>query len=264
MSTSRILISAVLLLSSVAVATAFDITKLLDKYPEYTQFNNLLTKTKIADEINSRKTITVLAINNNHIGEIAGKSEDVQKRILSSHVVLDYYDTQKLKQLKTDTKTQLTTLFQASGTAGDQQGFLNVINQKDGIVVFGSAAKDAPVDAKMESSILSQPFNISVLSISKPIVAPGIENLKPVSSSSAPKAAPAPSKTTPAASPEKEKAASAPTPADAPATKAPAPAPKADAPAADQSPPSSAAGKQMVSGVSVGLIVAFASFLAAH
>ncbi|KAI3468405.1 hypothetical protein Pfo_025068 [Paulownia fortunei] len=243
-----ILISAVLLLSSIATTSAFNITLLLEKYPDFSEFNSLLSQTHLADDINRRKTITILAITNDRIGEISGKPEDVQKRILSNHVVLDYFDVLKLNKLK-DSKTVLTTLFQATGIADEQQGFLNVVHSKDGSIAFGSAMKGAPIDSKLEGSVASQPYNISVLSISHPIIAPGIDGtLSPVSAP--PPKAPAHKVPPPAESPEEEDAADAPTtdaaapsPVDAPSV-APSPdSPPADDDANQSPPPKNAAGK---------------------
>ncbi|KAL0312215.1 UNVERIFIED_CONTAM: Fasciclin-like arabinogalactan protein 14 [Sesamum radiatum] len=118
-----ILVSAVLLLSSATTTSAFNVTLMLDKYPDYTEFNNLLSKTGVADEINRRQTITILALSNGHFGDISSKKDDVQKRIISTHVVLDYYDVAKLKQYNTS-KGPLTTLFQTYGQAKEHQGFL--------------------------------------------------------------------------------------------------------------------------------------------
>ncbi|KAK4435704.1 Fasciclin-like arabinogalactan protein 3 [Sesamum alatum] len=241
-----ILISAVLLLSS-TTTSAFNVTLILEKYPDYTEFNNLLSRTGVADEINRRQTITVLALSNGRLGEISGKTEDVQKRILSNHVVLDYFDVAKLKANK-ETESPLTTLFQSSGQAKQQQGFLNVV-VKDGEVVLGSAVKGAPMDSKVESSVASQPYNISILSISRPIIAPGIDGAFSPASATAPNAS-APAAEGPAAaeSPEVITAAGpeaeGTTPADG---------------GSDPPSPNSAAVNQVASGVLVGLIAAVAS-----
>ncbi|KAL2236868.1 UNVERIFIED_CONTAM: Fasciclin-like arabinogalactan protein 3 [Sesamum indicum] len=184
-----ILVSAVLLLSS-ATTSAFNVTLILEKYPDYTEFNNLLSKTGVADEINRRNTITILALSNGRFGDISSKKEDVQKRIISTHVVLDYYDVAKLKQYNTS-KGPLTTLFQTYGQAKQQQGFLNVV-VKDSEVFLSSAVKGASMDSKVESSVASQPYNISILSISSPIIAPGIDGaLSPASAKQPNAAAPA-------------------------------------------------------------------------
>lgn len=133
---------------------------------------------------------------------------------------------------------------------------------------------NAPLVATLEGAVASQPYNISVLSVSQPIIAPGMDGTwKPMPAP--PPTAPAPAEKVPpppAESPVEEEPADAPTPkaaAPSPAADAPAPGPVADAPAADDdvnrsAPPKSAAGKQVVSGVSLGLIIALASFVAAH
>ncbi|KAL3650961.1 hypothetical protein CASFOL_007364 [Castilleja foliolosa] len=271
-STVLLLISAVLLLST-STTSAFNITRLLDQYPDFSQFNALLTQTHLYEDINSRKSITVLALTNDRLGVLAGKSEDVIKRILSTHVILDYYDALKLNKLKGNT-TILTTLYQATGTADDQQGFLNVAHNADGIS-FGSAMAGAPSDSKLVASVASQPYNISVLSVSKVIVAPGIDGalLAPPPPKPASSPAPAASKVPPPAeSPEDDLPADGPeadapdAEADAPASlEAPAAAPGSDAAPADDvvddqtAPPKNAGGKKMVSGVTIGLIVTLVS-----
>ncbi|XP_073136149.1 fasciclin-like arabinogalactan protein 3 [Henckelia pumila] len=276
-STVLLAVSAVLLLST--ATSAFNVTRILNQYPDFSNFNALLTSTGLITDINSRMAITVLALTNDRIGELARRPDDVQKRLLSTHIVLDYYDVLKLNKLR-DTKTILTTLYQSTGVADDMQGFLDVIHKADGSIVFGSAMKGAPQDIKLLGSVASQPYNISVLSISKPIFAPGIDgSYKPVSAPP-PKSAAAPVNEVPppavAESPEEE-VADAPAeadgpvasdaPADAPAADTPADATAADAPSADaddQTKPKSAAGKHVISGVSLGFVVALASLLAVH
>ncbi|KAL6533798.1 hypothetical protein OROHE_013631 [Orobanche hederae] len=273
---SILLLVSVMLLLSTATISAFNITRILQRYPDFARFNSLLSQTYLAEEINHRKTITVLALTDDRIGDLSGKPEDVAKRILSTHVILDYYDVLKLNKLRGN-KTVMTTLYQATGTADDQQGFLNVAHNNDGIF-FGSAMRGAPIDSKLEGSVASQPYDISVLSISHPIVAPGIDGTwRPISApppkatAPAPKASAAPKVPPPAETPEDDLPADAPAAyADAPAAyadasapaDAPASAPGSDAEEADadpnadnQSPPRSAAtGKKVVSGVSIGLI----------
>ncbi|KAL2544551.1 Fasciclin-like arabinogalactan protein 3 [Forsythia ovata] len=277
-SAALILLSCFLLVST---ATAFNITRLLGRYPEFSNFNDLLSKTELVHEINSRKTITVLAVSNDALGGLSSKPEEVQKGVLSNHVVLDYYDILKLQKMKN--KNVLTTLYQTTGVASEGQGFLDVTHKKDGSIVFGSAVKGSPQDTKLLGSVAAQPYNISVLSVSQTIVAPGMDgSLSPIASppkASAPAPtpahkkkvpppadAPAPSddSTTDAPAPSDGPTADAPAPSDGPTADAPAPSdgPTADAPTADTDgkPPANAAGK--LSGASFGLAVVLASFIA--
>ncbi|EPS61284.1 hypothetical protein M569_13515, partial [Genlisea aurea] len=209
------------LISAISVS-GFNITVLLGRYPEFSNFSDLLTRTQLAEEINHRSTITVLAVTNDKLGGVAGKPLDVAKRILSNHVILDYFDVLKLNKLK-NTRTEVTTLYQASGVANDAQGFLDIVHKLDGSVVFGSAVRGSGLDCKLEGSVASQPYNISVLAVSQVIIAPGMDGTY----SKAPASAPPPKANSPTAVP------SAASPAvDGPAL-SPVSGPVADAPVAD-------------------------------
>ncbi|KAA0064989.1 hypothetical protein IC582_006250 [Cucumis melo] len=222
---------------STSSVSAFNITRLLNRFPEFGAFNDLLTKTRLFEQINTRQTITVLALNNATVGAISGNSLDVIKQILSAHVILDYYDVAKMRKLSADKATVLTTMFQSTGDAENQQGFLKVVLNKRGEVEFGSASKKAPLSAKLVKPVASQPYNISVLQISAPIVIPGIGvyNLPPPAPEAplvAPVEAPAPEADAPG--PAEDEADS---PSDAPSPASKAPAPSADAPDAPVSSP---------------------------
>lgn len=268
---SSSLLCLALLLALSSTIHAFDITKLLGQYPELGLFNQYITETKLADQINGRKTITILAVANSSLSSISGKSQDVIKAIISNHVILDYYDEKKIMSIQ-GSNNQLTTLYQASGKADKLQGFVNVDVVGEGEIAFGSAVKGAPMNAKLVKTVTTQPYDISVLQISEPIIAPGIDAS---SSSSSPKPAPAakspaPSKTpkTPAAESPKEAAAPVATPASAPKAAAPAATP-ASSPAAEAenaadaeaSTPSSGASTSAIHMGVVGVVMGLASLL---
>ncbi|XP_060181911.1 fasciclin-like arabinogalactan protein 3 [Lycium barbarum] len=260
------------LLLAASSASAFNITKILGQYPDYSTFNELLSKSGLATEINHRGTITLLAIPNGAIGDLTSKSEDVLKRVLSTHVVLDYYDPMKLKSMK-DKTAKMTNMYQQSGKAAYDQGFLNC-TAKDGSFVFGSAVKGAERDSKLDKSVMNQPYNISILSLSQPIVTPGLDGtLAPVSApppkANSPASAPPPAEEEEAESPEEEAESPSEEETEAPSPSedadSPAPSPDADAPPADaQSPPTpspSSAGKLKAS---LGLFVVLASMVATY
>nr|XP_009787705.1 PREDICTED: fasciclin-like arabinogalactan protein 3 [Nicotiana sylvestris] len=254
------------LLLAATSASAFNITKILSQYSDYSTFNELLSKSGLAAEINKRATITILAVPNGAIGDLTSKSDDVLKRELSTYVILDYYDIPKLRSMKEKT-AKMTNMYQQSGKAAYDQGFLNV-TAKDGSFVFGSAVKGAQRDSRLEKSVMNQPYNISILGISQPMVTPGLDGtLAPVSAPppkatapSSPKSSPPPSDDE-AESPVEETEAPSPSEdADSPAS---SPSPADDSPPADvQSPPpaGSSAGKLKVS---FGLFVVLASMVAA-
>merc|ERR1712226_1132593 len=212
-----------LFLAFSSAALAFNITMLLDRHPDFSSMNDYLSKTQLDKQINSRNTITVLAVDNKAIAGLSGLNLDEVRKILSVHVVLDYYDVQKLSTL-TKKSTLLTTLFQASGTAMNQQGFVNVSIINEGEIAFGSGVKGSKLDSKLVKSVAAQPFNISLLQISSAIVPPGITAANPPGASPPPTNAPTPGK-----APSNNPVPEAPSPTGA-GTPEESPAPVADTP----------------------------------
>jgi len=248
---------------------ALDITKLLGQNPDFAAFNKQLTETKLVDQINSRNTITVLAVSDGAMSAVSGKSPQAIKAIMSTHVILDYFDEKKLSEA-VGSGILLTTLYQASGQAKNQQGFLKVKLIGEGEMDFGSAVSGAPIDVALVKTIVKQPYNISILQVAKPIIFPGVDSVSTANASaptaaknaSAPSAAKADAPTTGAAETPSD-SVTAPSPSKEPATNAPAEAPTADAAspgeaAADAPPPSSSS--RTVVGL-VGAMMCFASLL---
>ncbi|CAN1157768.1 Fasciclin-like arabinogalactan protein 8 [Linum perenne] len=157
---------------SAAAVSAHNITEILSS-PDYSQFNDYLTKTGLADEINSRQTITVLALNNGAMSDLAKHPVSVVKKALSLLVVLDYFDPTKLHKI-TDGSLISTTLYQTTGNAPGNFGFVNITDLKGGKVGFGSAAPGSKLDSSYVKSVKQIPYNISVVEISAPVIAPGM------------------------------------------------------------------------------------------
>lgn len=203
----------------------FNITRLLGQYPEFGMFNQYLTETKLAEQINRRNTITVLALENSALSSLSGKPQETIKAIISTHVILDYYDEKKLVEA-TGNHTQLVTLFQASGLARNNEGFVYASLINEGEVAFASGVKGSPFNTLLVRTVATQPYNISVLQVNQPIVAPSIDASAGSSSSSTP----------PPAAAKAPVASTAPPPAEEVVAESPeeeAVAPAADAPAAD-------------------------------
>ncbi|CAN6220539.1 unnamed protein product [Urochloa humidicola] len=213
---------------------AFNVTEILARYPEFKLFNLLLSKTRVAREINSRSSITVLVPDNSAVDWLLRRSPRLARsslvELMSVHVVLDYIDGPKLAALPRggNPSTVLTTLFQTTGTARNRTGFLNVTvgPRGNGAVVFISAAPGSLVSASFKRAVTARPYNISVLQISNFVVPPGIVT-RPLPSppgprmrqmAIAPSPAPTPPRLTPAALPTSEgDAGEGPDAAEAPA-----------------------------------------------
>lgn len=162
------------LLAFASTVSSHNITQILADSPDYSSFNSYLSQTKLADEINSRTTITVLVLNNGAMSALAGKHPlSVIKSALSLLVLLDYYDPQKLHKISKGT-TLSTTLYQTTGNAPGNLGFVNITDLKGGKVGFGSAASGSKLDSSYTKSVKQIPYNISILEIDAPIIAPGV------------------------------------------------------------------------------------------
>ncbi|KAF3546031.1 hypothetical protein DY000_02006253 [Brassica cretica] len=88
----------ILILQLFSLSNAHNITKILARDPDFSTFNHYLTATHLADEINRRQTITVLAVDNSAMNSILSKGYSLYtiRNILSLHVVVDYFGAKKL------------------------------------------------------------------------------------------------------------------------------------------------------------------------
>ncbi|XP_062021446.1 fasciclin-like arabinogalactan protein 14 [Rosa rugosa] len=111
------------------------------------------------------------------MGGLSSDDSFTLKSVMSGHVILDYYDKEKLAKLaKNNRSATLTSLFQSSGVAQNQQGFVRV-EVVDGEIIFGSASKGAQMNSKLVKSLHHWGF--------------GVPN---INASPAPEKAPAPKK----------------------------------------------------------------------
>ncbi|KAH7664633.1 FAS1 domain-containing protein [Dioscorea alata] len=153
---------------------AHNITAVLESLPDYSIYNNYLTNTKLADEINSKETVTCLVLPNAAMATLASKGSPADiKRALSLLILLDYFDPSKLHNLGGGS-TYTTTLLQTTGTVTGTQGFVNITDARGGKVSFSSAVPGSKPDAVYTKSIKEIPYSLSVLEISDPIVYPGL------------------------------------------------------------------------------------------
>lgn len=112
-----VLILAVAMAAVVALApapvaaTKYNITKILEPYKQYSKFNEMLSKTRLAYDINRRQTITVLAVDNAAMSALDHYSLQTIRHILSLHVLVDYYGDKKLKKLASGA-TASSSMFQ--------------------------------------------------------------------------------------------------------------------------------------------------------
>ncbi|XP_066363061.1 fasciclin-like arabinogalactan protein 2 [Miscanthus floridulus] len=173
----RLAMVAVWAATLTAVAEGFDILQILGKHDEFSQFCKLLNETHLAGDINRDRTITVLAVANGDMGHLTGGhySLGTLRHILELHVVADYYDDKKLKQLS-HAATAASTLFQRSGFAPGMAGYVNITQHRGGKVSF--IVDDAPDTVKPVTyvkQIESHRYDYSVLQVSGVLSSPEAE-----------------------------------------------------------------------------------------
>ncbi|XP_021823332.1 mucin-17-like [Prunus avium] len=165
-------------------SSIFNITKILNNYPEFSQFNAYLTDTQVCDQINARTTVTVLVVNNAAMSSLVGKSTEIKKRVLSLHVITDYYTSQSFHNFPTSKTTQLTTLLQVSFQSNGFQGLLNATSG-DAVSIVSAAGSDK---VEVVKDIFTENLKISVVQINNLIVP---------SDSTSPSPSPSPSESSP-------------------------------------------------------------------
>ncbi|CAF1707882.1 hypothetical protein Bca4012_005879 [Brassica carinata] len=166
----------ILIMQLFTLSNAHNITKILAKDPDFSTFNHYLSATHLADEINRRQTITVLAVDNSAMNSILSKGYSLYtiRNILSLHVLVDYFGAKKLHQI-TDGSTSTASMFQSTGSATGTSGYVNITDIKGGKVAFGVQEDDSRLTAHYVKSIFEKAYNISVLHISQVLTSPEAE-----------------------------------------------------------------------------------------
>ncbi|MCO5614606.1 hypothetical protein L7F22_068890 [Adiantum nelumboides] len=171
----KIFLACVLLLSllSCYARANNNITEILASHPNYSTFSRLCSETGAAAAIFSRSTITVLVPPNSVLDPIVQQySSDTNTLydVISFHVLLDYFDTSKFKAITKGT-TLSTTLYQTTGQANGQDGFVNITLKGSSIHI---SRTDGSLSAVVQNELYKAPYNISVVSISTVLVPAGI------------------------------------------------------------------------------------------
>uniref|UniRef100_A0A0E0K4P8 FAS1 domain-containing protein n=1 Tax=Oryza punctata TaxID=4537 RepID=A0A0E0K4P8_ORYPU len=173
-----------LLLLFVALATwpgacraTHNITAILADHRDLAEFSRQLTATGLADDIDGRNTITVLAVDDAHMAQLKarGLPREALRHVLSLHVLVDYYDDAKLHRLPGGSAV-VSTLFQASGDAPGSEGMMKIAVRRGGRVAFvPQDVDDARANVFYVKSVHEAPYNISVLQVSAVITSPAAE-----------------------------------------------------------------------------------------
>ncbi|EER88249.1 hypothetical protein BDA96_10G146000 [Sorghum bicolor] len=172
-------------------AATHNITAILAAHPDLSDFSAALVSTGAAAEIDSRQTITVLAVDNAVMARLKAQKPDPKElqRVIYLHVLLDYFDAAKLGSIQGGF-AQVTSLYQATGKAQGSDGILNITVFTDSRVAAftpSTGPSNRLPTAFYQRSIKEVPSDIAVLQVKdliwSPATADGVQ---------APAAAPAP------------------------------------------------------------------------
>lgn len=93
------MVSKILLPLLLAVLAVFDVTKILADKSQYGTLLKLLTQTKVAEEVNRLKSVSLLVLSDKAIQPISSLPPDKQRLAVANHVLLKYFDPILLKYL---------------------------------------------------------------------------------------------------------------------------------------------------------------------
>ncbi|XP_071719702.1 fasciclin-like arabinogalactan protein 4 [Rutidosis leptorrhynchoides] len=178
-----ILLLFILLHTTTTVISAVNITHLLSPYPDLSDFSDLLRTTTVATDLSDRTSLTLLAVPNSFL-----RSSDLLRRSSSStniadviryHVLLQYLSVHDLRDFPPTGKL-ITTLFQATGRATNNFGYVNITydGQTNTTTVRSPAAySQPPNNANIISLIKNLPYNVSIYTVNSLIVPYGFDLL---------------------------------------------------------------------------------------
>ncbi|KAL2653797.1 hypothetical protein R1flu_021925 [Riccia fluitans] len=158
---------SVLATTSIAQTPApLNITAVLEKYPQFSQFRDLLISSGVDKEVNAHSSITLLAPANGVLSAFTNSvpNADVVKLgdIARFHFLLTYYTLADMKALPAENITIVTTLYQTTGRADGTSGEVEIFNLPDKVLV---GPVDAGSNVTVVDTILEDAFVISILSI---------------------------------------------------------------------------------------------------
>eukprot|EP00252_Welwitschia_mirabilis_P023405 TRINITY_DN659_c0_g1_i2.p1 TRINITY_DN659_c0_g1~~TRINITY_DN659_c0_g1_i2.p1 ORF type:complete len:411 (-),score=32.65 TRINITY_DN659_c0_g1_i2:159-1391(-) len=158
-----------LFLSLGSAAALFNITTLLENHPEFQRCNDLLTTTNVAKEINNRTSLTILvppnSILENFLASYGAHLPLVEiQYVMQYHVLLEYMDWGRLRQAS-DSGMLVTTLYQTTGKASKNFGYVNITSDKKKGQISIRALDPYGPRATVTKLVKALPYTISVFSI---------------------------------------------------------------------------------------------------
>ncbi|XP_024521802.1 fasciclin-like arabinogalactan protein 8 [Selaginella moellendorffii] len=152
-------------------------TSVLQNRPDFSTFSKLLTDTGVISEINQRSSLTLLVPHNSAMDAVLNRSSPsstplplpVVADVLRYHCLLQYLDVPQIKSMTNELGMLVTSLYQTTGRAAGQNGFVNVSVSSDGQIHAGLPFAATSL-ATVRTNITQFPYNISYMQIDQALV----------------------------------------------------------------------------------------------
>ncbi|KAG6556301.1 hypothetical protein Mapa_002243 [Marchantia paleacea] len=165
-----------------SAAAEFDITEILNAFPDFSLLNQLLTKTKVAAEINARTGITLFAPSNDVLSafqaNVPNANDAFMGDLLRHHVALEFFDIPGLQALQTN--LSVASLLQLAGDGRAKEDVVLIANIPPS--VFLNNTVDTTVVINI-TQIVSEISIIEIDQVLRPFTFPA---LTPVSNTTEP------------------------------------------------------------------------------
>ncbi|CAI0548845.1 unnamed protein product [Linum tenue] len=169
----RLILFSFLFFAAATSCSAFNVTQVLGPLKQFSTFSNYLAQVGVVGMMTNLKNVTILAVDNANMGSISGKSREEIKRVMTMHVIPEYYDLDRLRSAQNGTAL-IRTIYVLTGLARGKDGMLLVTKRgKGGRLSFASAILPrSKHTVNLLRSVVVPSRNVSIFHVSGVIVTP--------------------------------------------------------------------------------------------
>ncbi|CAL1399945.1 unnamed protein product [Linum trigynum] len=169
----RLILFSFLFFAAATSCSAFNVTQVLGPLKQFSTFSNYLAQVGVVGMMTNLKNVTILAVDNANMGAISGKSREEIKRVMTMHVIPEYYDLDRLRSAQNGTAL-IRTIYVLTGLARGKDGMLLVTKRgKGGRLSFASAILPrSKHTVNLLRSVVVPSRNVSIFHVSGVIVTP--------------------------------------------------------------------------------------------
>ncbi|KAK1265587.1 Fasciclin-like arabinogalactan protein 4 [Acorus gramineus] len=169
-----------ILLISLRLSSALNVTELLSIHPDFSDFTALLSASPVAADLSGLSSVTLLVVPNAALRRSSAgiplSSASVAADVLRYHVLLRYLSLPELRRIPASGEI-VTTLYQTTGRAAAGGGAVNLtISSSNGTVTVRSPVPfSLTPNATVLASVAAVPYNLSILAVDSLLVPYGTD-----------------------------------------------------------------------------------------